>query len=132
MGLPLPIAPLAGSSPEARAEAVPRKVLPAARAPADQDRAGPVIDRAALPQEGITHRLGSIVRRIRINSGLTQTEVAGRAGMTAQAWSKIENYPRKDIGVRAFCRVAQALSLSGTQLMGMLESGPSDFTSSGN
>ena len=91
-----------------------------------------MIDHAALPQAGISERFSEVVRRIRYNSGLRQVDVAERAGMTCSQWAKVENYRRKDISVRLLCRVAGALSLSGTQLLGILEAPPSELSSSGN
>lgn len=91
-----------------------------------------MIDYAALPQGEITARFSEVVRRIRWNSGLRQSDVAERAGMTPSQWAKVENYHRKDISVRLLCRVAGALSLSGTQLLAMLEAPPPELSSSGN
>lgn len=88
--------------------------------------------RGPLPKSDITLRFSETVRRIRMNSGLRISDLAGRVGMTASQWCKVENRPRKDISVVLFCRVAHALSLSGTQLMAIVETTPSELSSSGN
>lgn len=80
----------------------------------------------------LPRRFREVVRRIRLNAGVRITDAAEVAQMKPSQWAKIENRPQKDIGLLLFCRVAQALSLSGTQLLSIIENGDPELSSSGN
>lgn len=73
------------------------------------------------PRGELVGRLGAVLREIRRNSGLTQADLAARAGMSANRWARIERCHQKDIGLLLFVRVAGALGLSGTQLLAIVE-----------
>lgn len=75
-----------------------------------------------LEQDGsmmATETVGDRVRRIRKDRGLSQAEVARRAGMNAASLNRIEKGSVKDPQPRTIRDLAQALNVSENDLRGM-------------
>lgn len=69
---------------------------------------------ALLPgkSRGVSNSIGGILRRRRIEEGLSQSVVAKRAGIHAAMLSRIERDERSDPYFTTVARVARVLSLS--------------------
>lgn len=72
-------------------------------------------------QSPLVKRLGELLRRVRVNAGLTQADCAVHANVTIRVWRGLERCRQKDIGLVTFMCAAKGLNLSATQLMALLE-----------
>lgn len=59
---------------------------------------------------------GDAIREERMQAGLTQTELAGRAGITPRYVSHLENGTRRHMGPQTYRRLREALNATDARL----------------
>jgi len=72
-------------------------------------------------------RLGEKVRRLRTERGLTQTELADRAGVSQAIISRLENKIRTNVNADVLKGLAKALGCTTDYLVGMHEEDEGEF-----
>ena len=60
------------------------------------------------PVLGRRSRLGDRLRQLRVSAGLTQTELAHRAGLARSTVTRLETLAQGDVGLSAFLRLLAA------------------------
>lgn len=63
-------------------------------------------------------KMSAAIRRLRTKEGMTQEELAKKVGVTQGYISQLEAGTKKDIGAKVALRLAEALGVQVTELLG--------------
>ena len=75
--------------------------------------------------------IGEKIRRLRLERGLTQTELADRAKVSQGIISRLENRVRHNVNADVLKQLAKALGCTTDYLVGMHEDEKSEFLPAG-